>query len=138
MNKVTLKDLITGAKTVYGEARGESAEGRIAVACVIRNRWLRRFRRARTVAEVCLAPWQFSCWNEQDPNRKILVDENFDCLEPVFFGCLESMRYVLLHHSFDPTKGALHYHARQVKPNWSSGKTPSYTVGNHLFYNNIK
>lgn len=138
LNKITIDDLITGAETVYGEARGESAEGRVAVACVIRNRWLKGFRRAHTVTEVCLAPKQFSCWNESDPNRKILDNEDYGCLEPVFFGCLESMRYVLLHPSFDPTKGSLHYHAKQVKPNWSEGKTPVYVVGNHMFYNNIK
>ncbi len=35
---ITPDDLITAARTVYGEARGESWEGKLAVACVIVNR----------------------------------------------------------------------------------------------------
>lgn len=136
--KITLNDLIIGAKTIYGEARGETAEGRVAVGCVIRNRYNLRWRRAKTVADVCLAPSQFSCWNESDPNRRILTEETFDCLEPTFFSCLESMRYVLLHKDFDITNGATHYHARQIMPFWAKGVTPCYKVGNHWFYNNIK
>lgn len=138
MSKVTLNDLIVGAKTVYGEARGESAEGRVAVACVIRNRFKRKWRRAGSVAEVCLAPWQFSCWNRDDPNSRILVEETFDCLGTDFYGCLDSMRYVLIHDGFDPTNGATHYHHRSIRPNWSVGKEPCYKVGNHWFYNNIQ
>lgn len=50
--------------TLFGEARSEPIEGRIAVGCVIRNRARRQFR-GTTIAEVCFWPWQFSCWREQ-------------------------------------------------------------------------
>jgi spore germination cell wall hydrolase CwlJ-like protein len=33
-----LSQLDTLALTIYGEARGERVEGRVAVACVVRNR----------------------------------------------------------------------------------------------------
>lgn len=65
------------ARTIYGEARGESISGQEAIASVILNRVAFAKRRGRywwgnTIAGVCLAPWQFSCWNENDPNRKII------------------------------------------------------------------
>ena len=65
------------ARTIYGEARGESISGQEAIASVILNRVAFAKRRGRywwgnTIAGVCLAPWQFSCWNENDLNRKII------------------------------------------------------------------
>jgi spore germination cell wall hydrolase CwlJ-like protein len=53
------------AKTLLGEARGESRQAMLAVACVIKNRAISRGTSYR--AE-CLRPKQFSCWNPGDPN----------------------------------------------------------------------
>jgi len=63
------------ARTIYGEARGETVRGKEAVACVIMNRVRRAQERGgywwgASVEKVCLKPWQFSCWNEHDPNRE--------------------------------------------------------------------
>ena len=55
------------AKTVWGEARGEDKEGRIAVASVILNRKNKQGWMGKTIIDVCLKKWQFSCWNENDP-----------------------------------------------------------------------
>ena len=63
------------AKTIYGEARGETREGQIAVACVIFNRFRSgKWFSAKTLAGVCLKPLQFSCWNKSDPNSQILAN----------------------------------------------------------------
>lgn len=51
----------TLALTLYGEARGEPIEGRIGVGCVVLNRVKREYR-GTTVPDVCLWPFQFSCW----------------------------------------------------------------------------
>lgn len=48
---------------IWGEARGEPIEGQIAVGCVVRNRVVRSGHDWRAV---CLAPFQFSCFNESD------------------------------------------------------------------------
>src|SRR5206468_12010195 len=53
------------AATLVGECRGEPIEGIIGVANVIRNR---AFAADSTLKEICLAPKQFSCWNEDDFN----------------------------------------------------------------------
>ena len=57
------------ARTIYGEARGESISGMEAVASVVLNRVAFANRRGRfwwgnSIAEVCRAPKQFSCWNQ--------------------------------------------------------------------------
>jgi N-acetylmuramoyl-L-alanine amidase len=52
------------ALTIYGEARGESWEGMLAVGFVIVNRsrlW------KQSIKEVCFAKNQFSCYNSNDP-----------------------------------------------------------------------
>lgn len=58
--------------TIYGEARGENRAGKIAVATVIMERVEHRKWDGDNVVDVCLFPYQFSCFNVGDPNRKML------------------------------------------------------------------
>ncbi len=139
------RDVEIMAKTIYGEARGEGAEGMEAVALVIINRFNARkwFTGYRTeygvkipgIAETCLKPRQFSCWNEKDPNYRLLqkVDEN----DPVFAECLHLAARAIGGLLVDFTNNATFYHTRAVRPKWSAHKSPCYEVGNHLFYNDI-
>jgi len=64
-------DIMWLAKTIFGEARGENAITQYLVGWVIRNRKEDRgqFRRQSTYKQVVLAPYQFSCWLEGDPNK---------------------------------------------------------------------
>ncbi len=68
------------ALTIYGEARGESAEGKIAVGSVILERVDHRGWDGKTIPEVCLKRKQFSCFNENDPNygKLLNIAENWD------------------------------------------------------------
>lgn len=54
------------ALTIWGEARGASPALRAAIASVIVNR-VKQQRKAfgLTPREVCLKPWQFSCWKAE-------------------------------------------------------------------------
>ena len=68
------------AKTLYGEARGESLAGIEAVANVILNRHKMALHQhhtwwGKTIPEICLKPMQFSCWNPMDPNFKLLQQD---------------------------------------------------------------
>ena len=54
------------AITILAEARGEGKSGMYAVACVISQR---AKERKKSAAQVCLQPFQFSCWNKNDPQR---------------------------------------------------------------------
>jgi len=66
--------------TIYAEARGEPRKGRIAVGTVILNRAEKRDWDGKTIMEVCLWPYQFSCYNLDDPNRPMLkrIAEDWD------------------------------------------------------------
>lgn len=129
------------ARTIYGEARGETVRGKEAVACVIMNRVRRAQERGgywwgASVEKVCLKPWQFSCWNENDPNR-----EKIQQVEPghrVFDTCLRIARRAVSGCLEDPTHGATHYHSLHVNPPWSRGRPACAEIGRHLFYNDIE
>lgn len=129
------------ARTIYGEARGEKVRGKEAVACVIMNRVKRGRARGgywwgSTVEEVCLRPWQFSCWNEGDPNRAVI--EKVDASNRNFASCLRIARRAVAGALEDPTNGATHYHAKGSFPPWARGRKTSAEIGNHLFYNDVE
>ena len=71
-------DLSVMARTVYGEGRGDSHEGRLAIAHVILNRARAGGWWGSAISEVCLKRWQFSCWNAGDPNRPRLFQIELD------------------------------------------------------------
>jgi|AGTN01.2.fsa_nt_gi Cell wall hydrolyses involved in spore germination len=124
------------ARTLYGEARGESVRGIEAVAAVVMNRVRRGGWWGNTVETVCRKRWQFSCWNEADPNRAKLerVDEN----DRVFRICVRIARRAIAGSLDDPTGGATHYHTRAVMPAWARSLVPCAEIGAHLFYNNVE
>ena len=134
--QLTCSDLDTAARTVWGEARGEDYEGQVAVAHVLLNRVKARHRREHTLSGVCLEPFQFSTWNENDPNRDKLMR-----LGPHDRAYMVAYRAVLdavLDLEDDQTLGATHYHALGVSPNWAVGEEPSAVIGRHLFYVGIR
>lgn len=128
------KDLEILAKTIYGEARGEVLQygisALIAVANVIINRKRKGF--ARTIAEVCLAPYQFSCWNVNDPNYEKIYN-NIPC-NTAFNRCMEVSERLLREEWPDLTDGCDHYHAKSIKPYWALHLYPKKIIGSHCFY----
>lgn len=128
----TAEDVDTAARTVWGEARNQSAMGKVAVASVIRNRAAAPRWWGRGIAGVCRKHAQFSCWLESDPN--CAKCHAVDASDPVFAECIRIVRGVLSGKMPDPTHGADHYHTRNVNPAWATGATPCATIGAHLFY----
>lgn len=136
--KVSAQDLDTAVRTVFGEARGESFIGMKAVAHVLINRAEARHR-GTNLHECATARWQFSCWNENDPNRaKILAAGYGDtrmtkCARAV----IEAIEEHVIGH--DPTKGSLHYHVKGMSkpPKWAEGHTPAVVIGAHAFFNTV-
>lgn len=131
------QDIDTLARTVWGEARGEGSIGMQAVAAVILNRAAiaKRFRNfwwGRDIQEICRKPYQFSCWNKDDPNFKKLlrVDER----DLYFATALRVAQRALSGVLPDPTAGATHYHAAGVAPHWAAGEKPCAVIGRHIFY----
>ncbi len=137
----TDNDIDVLARTIYGEARGEyfRSDGGIAslvcVANVIVNRAKKPKRYGENIAKICKRPYQFSCWNKNDPNCMILskVQQGDD---KIFDLCLQVAENVLKGQWPDLTDGANHYHASWMKtyPAWSMGHVPTKRAGQHLFY----
>ena len=127
------------ARTLYGEARGEIRLGIEAVACVILNR-VKSSRFPKTITGVCLQPYQFSCWNKNDPNRAKIINLQPDA-DPQIKMCMDVAQKAEAGAVNDPTDGATHYHAVGIaRPSWvtnSPGAT-SITIGRHIFYKGIR
>ena len=114
------------AITILAEARGEGDSGMGAVAAVIAQRAIDR---KQTWEKVCLAKWQFSCWN-----GKSVKD-----LEHLLNVPQAEMAIYLAKnmHRIDRSKigNANHYYADYIKaPYWAKGKKPVKKIGHHIFY----
>ncbi len=119
------------AATIWGEARGEPRLGKIAVACVIRNRVLNPGWWGRDWISVCTAKAQFSCWWDQQAQRVRTVDDS----DERFAECLLIARKMMADNYEDPTGEADHYYADTIAPpKWAVGKTPTAVIGHHRFY----
>lgn len=143
-------DEVIGTLTVLGEARGESDLGKCAIAHVILNR---ARRSGRSVADTCLAPWQFSCWNAADPNRLFLEETIHKAAKNIPLGlwaaCWSAFVEARDHKTPDPTNGATHYcvsilwgrdDSGKRRPAWHSrqeveaGRTKELArIGSHVF-----
>lgn len=131
------RDIDILARTIWGEARGESVRGMEAVAGVILNRARIAEDRGgfwwgRGIAEICCKPFQFSCWNANDPNRAKLLSVGSD--DPHFAIAQRIATRALRGALADPTKGADHYHADGVTPDWAAGREGCVVIGRHVFY----
>ena len=130
-------DMDVLARTIWGEARGEGRQGMEAVASVIINRadWPGAGWWGNTVEEVCKKPYQFEVWNEGNPNRALMLAVTDK--DPQFRTALEIARKAVARQLPDQTRGATHYYAYKKisPPSWTSGRTPTATIGGHRFYN---
>ena len=134
-------DVLTLARTIFGEARGEPApDGQEAVADVVLNR-ARSPRYPNNIAEVCLQPFQFSCWNTNDPNYPKIRSLQRGS-SPEFDRCYASGERVIKGEVADRTGGALHYHSTGIPtPKWVTNSPKAQVtakIGTHVFYTGIK
>lgn len=131
------KEIDIMARTLWGEARGETLTGKEAVANVILNRLKLSRRRGKmwwgnSIEEICLKPSQFSCWNKGDPNYPKL--STIDQSDPQFAICqrvaTRAVNGMLPDHVF----GADHYHTTSILPHWAESRASLVTIGHHVFY----
>lgn len=120
------------ARTIWGEARGEGIRGMQAVANVIRNRVKAGSWYGQTYEDVVLKPYQFSCWNENDPNFSKIwtVDES----DVQFSNAKGIAKLAYNGDLLDITGGATHYHRAGATPNWAFYMQKTAVIGNHIFY----
>uniref|UniRef100_A0A6M3XNP8 Putative cell wall hydrolase n=1 Tax=viral metagenome TaxID=1070528 RepID=A0A6M3XNP8_9ZZZZ len=119
------------ALTVYGEARGESEQGKVAVAWVCLN------READSVKWNDITdPFQFSCWNLNDPNLGAIM--GILPFNLVFAECLDIAYGVYFGKLHDPTGGATNYYAPAGMPDknppyWAKDMQITKAIGGHIF-----
>lgn len=126
------------ARTLWGEARGEGSAGMQAVANVIVNRLRisenhhKPYWWGNTLIEICQKPFQFSCWNEGDPNldQLLAVDET----NIHFMTAKRIARRAVYTQLDDMAEKATHYHAAGIMPFWAHKKQPVTVIGRHIFY----
>lgn len=116
------EDRLAIGRMVWGEARGEPAEGQLAAAAVALNR---ARERGQPVSQVIAQPKQFDGYND----RSRSLDEA--ALAPVF----QNIDPLLRGEIPDPTGGADHFHnPAMANPGWGQGK-PGQMIGQHRFLN---
>lgn len=130
------------ARTIFGEARGERWEGKIEVAHVIMNRVEHGGWWGDTIIKVCTKPYQFSCWNENDPNRDLLLNVHYqhaahgtmlrECLVVAM-----GVRHGLPGFASRFPEKPCHYHATSVSPSWKDPDKSVGAIGGHVFYAGI-
>lgn len=128
-------DLLTLARTIYGEARGEQPDGREAVGHVVMNRVKKQ---GKSVRDVCLAKRQFSCWNENDPNSSV-IRALMPGANNIFNECLATADRVIKGEVGDNTGNATHYYATSISaPNWTQPPArKTVQIGHHIFFTNV-
>ena len=129
-------DIDALARTMFGEARNQAAEGMQAVGNTIMNRVAKQTWYGLTPYEVCHKAYQYSCWNETDPNCEIITQVNPS--SPVFADALQIAQGVVNGTLPDLTDGSTHYQVIGTNAAWSVGHTPAVTIGQHQFYNDIE
>jgi hypothetical protein len=142
------RDYDIAVRTMLGEAANQGRDGLAAVAHVLQNR-ARDSRWGGSIADVALAPKQFSTWNEGAGGNSIprSVSPN----DPQYQLALEIAREVAEGRIPDMTMGATHYYSpagmRQLVsdghqsneiPRWLQEETnrrggETTTIGGHIF-----
>lgn len=130
-------EIDTLARTIWGEARGEGSIGMQAVAAVVLNRVAVSQKRGgywwgTDVIAVCQKPYQFSCWNKNDPNYQKLLEVDPNDIH--FATAIRIARRAMAGVLDDPTGGATHYHVQGITPHWAEDEKPVAVIAHHLFY----
>ena len=133
MSQYTPRDVAALAAIVFGEARGEPLEGRVAVAHVVRNR---ASRLGASINEVVHDRHQFTAVNPNDVNREEIERAAARNTEE-WQSALDVARSVLSGETPDPTNGADHYYnPRDANPRWGRGHSAwseTAEIGGHVF-----
>ena len=112
-------DLQLLARLIYGEARGESYTGQIAVGAVVMNR-LRSSSFPNTISGVIYQPYAFTAVDDGQIN----LTPNDQC----YRAAKEAM------NGYDPTYGALYYYnPATATSSWIFSRKTTVVIGRHVF-----
>ena len=109
-------------RVVYGEARGESDEGKTAVAWVVKNR---SKKSGKSIQEEATKKSQFCCYSGEMKETKARDK------------CKKIAEDTINGKNSDPTGGATFFYSGDTVPSWAKGKEPCATIGGHKFFKDI-
>ena len=143
-----LKQLLTNGQvvglTIYGEARNQSIDGRVAVGNVIKNRFLSTENfGGRTYKDICFAVGQFSCWHEDNENTKELIKSADDVISigrvmnPLVRECIYIGKGIVDNQFQDNVTGALYYRTVKLMEEKPILVMWKIEIGDHVFYRMI-
>lgn len=124
------------AKAIFWEARNQSFDGKVAVGLVVMNR-VRSTEFGENACKVVYQGCQFSWVCTKNKKKNPANSKNADEREAWAESISLANELLLEYDSFvDVTKGATHFHAKYVKPDWSRWKKMERTVriDDHIFY----
>jgi len=117
--------------TLYGEARGEEFDGKMAVASVIKTR---STLSGKSLAEVCLQSRQFSCWNTLTAVPEFYItgagippadfDARSRCFAIAWMLMVSGQKWDYFTHFYNPDKAT---------PEWAFELRGVRTIGRHVF-----
>ena len=112
-------DVYLLAKVIYGEARGESYTGQVAVGAVVLNR-VKSSAFPNTISGVVYQPYAFTA--VADGQINLTPDQT----------AKNAARDAL--NGWDPSGGALYYYnPKTATSSWIFSRTTIVTIGNHVF-----
>ena len=150
LQDLEVQDLLTGL--LVGEAADQDYIGKVAIACVVRNRVWDQHRWPKIWHDVILQYKQFSCLNDISREKDIPTDDWLRLFnhmwEEIWWREAWAASWVVLKNYInDITKGSNHYHAAPRKwvsrtgnlhefkiPYWAEGQVPIFKWGDHWFY----
>lgn len=112
-------DLNLLAHLIYGEARGESYTGQVAVAAVVLNR-VKSSSFPNTISGVIYQPYAFTA----------VIDGqiNYTPNQTAYRAAKDAL------NGYDPTGGALYYYnPKSATSSWIFSRKVTTTIGNHVF-----
>ena len=112
-------DVTLLAKLIYGEARGESYTGQVAVGAVVMNR-VKSSSFPNTISGVIYQPYAFTAVSDGQIN---MTPNNT---------AYEAAKAAI--NGYDPTGGAIYYYnPSTASSKWIYSRKTTVTIGNHVF-----
>lgn len=119
VGKYSSQDVALLARVVYGEARGESYTGQVAVAAVVLNR-IKSSSFPNTVSAVVYQPYAFTAVMDGQIN--------YTPNQTAYNAAKDAI------NGWDPTGGALYYYNPKTATSaWIYSRKVTTTIGNHVF-----
>lgn len=119
VGKYSSADVTLLARVVYGEARGESYTGQVAVAAVVLNR-IKSSSFPNTISAVIYQPYAFTAVMDGQIN--------YTPNQTAYNAAKDAI------NGWDPTGGALYYYNPKTATSaWIYSRKVTTTIGNHVF-----